>query len=129
MLKHDINNMECQHFLNIFINILNKHALVNQKYLRAKEGRFMTKNFHKVIMKRSRLRNKFLNDRTEMSQKEYKKQRTFSVNLLKKAKKEHFANFDVNSTLNNKKFWQIVKLFSQIKLKLKQVSNQLKITK
>ena len=80
-------------------------------------------------MKRSRLRNKFLNDRTEMSQKEYKKQRTFSVNLLKKVKKEHFANFDVNSTLNNKKFWQIVKLFSQIKLKLKQVSNQLKITK
>ena len=113
MLKRDINNMECQHFLNIFINILNKHALVNQKYLRAKEGRFMTKNFHKVIMKRSRLRNKFLNDRTEMSQKEYKKQRTFSVNLLKKAKKEHFANFDVNSTLNNKKLWQIVKpLFS-----------------
>ena len=129
MLKRDINNMECQHFLNIFINILNKHALVNQKYLRAKEWRFMAKNFHKVIMKRSRLRNKFLNDRTEMSQKEYKKQRTFSVNLLKKAKKEHFANFDVNSTLNNKKFWQIVKLFSQIKLKLKQVSNQLKITK
>ena len=113
MLKHDSNNMECQHVLNIFINILNKHALVNQKYLIAKEGRFMTKNVHKVIMKRSRLRNKFLKDRTEISQKEYKKQRTFSVNLLKKAKKEHFANFDINSTLNNKKFWQIVKpLFS-----------------
>ena len=32
-----------------------------------------------------------------MSRKEYKKQRNFGVNLLKKAKKEHFANLNVNS--------------------------------
>ena len=93
MLKRDINNMECQHFLNIFINILNKHALVNQKYLRAKEGRFMTKNFHKVIMKRSRLRNKFLNDRTEMSQKEYKKTTNFFRKPLEKSQKRTFCKF------------------------------------
>ena len=92
ILKHDINNMEYQHFLNIFIEILNKHAPMKQKYLRANQGRFMTKNLHKAIMKRSRLRNKFLSDRTKMSRKEYKKQRNFCVNLLKRAKKEHFAN-------------------------------------
>ena len=34
------------------------------KYLRASEGKFMTKDLHKAIMKRSRLRNKFLCDRT-----------------------------------------------------------------
>ena len=33
---------------------------------------------------------------TEMSRKEYKKQRSFWVNLLKRAKKEHFANLDIN---------------------------------
>ena len=33
--------------------------------------------------------------------------------LLKRAKKEHFANLDINSISDNKKFWQIVKsLFS-----------------
>ena len=57
----------------------------------------MTKNLRKAIMKRSRLRTKFLSDRTEVSRKEYKKQRNFCINLLKRAKKEHFANLDINS--------------------------------
>ena len=54
----------------------------------------MTKNLRKTIMKRSRVRNKFLSDRTKMSRKEYKKQWNFWVNLLKITKKEHFANLD-----------------------------------
>ena len=58
-----------------------------------------------------------------MSRKEYKKQINFCVNLLKKAKKDHFANLDVNSVLDNRKFWQNVKPLSQTKLKLKQLSN------
>ena len=60
MSKHDLGNMEHQHFLNIFIEILNKHAPMKKKYLRANQKRFMTKDLHKTIMKRSRLRNKFL---------------------------------------------------------------------
>ena len=66
-------------------------------YLRANQGKFMTKGLHKAILKRSRLRNKFLRNRTETSRKEYKKQKKICVNLLKKAKKDHFANLDVNS--------------------------------
>ena len=50
MSKHHLGNMEYQHFLNIFIKILN-----NFEYLRANHGRFMTKVLHKAIMKRSRL--------------------------------------------------------------------------
>ena len=65
----------------------------------------MTKGLHKAIMKRSRLRNKFLRDRTKASRKKYKKQINFCVNLLKKVKKDHFANLDVNSVLNNRKSW------------------------
>ena len=34
-IKHDINNIEYQHFLNIFIEVLNKHAPMKIKYLRA----------------------------------------------------------------------------------------------
>ena len=47
----------------------------------------MKKDLHKGIMKRSRLRNKFLGDRADISRKEYKKQRNLCVSLLKKAKK------------------------------------------
>ena len=46
--------MEYQHFLNIFIDILNKHAHIKQTYLRANQGRFMSKDLRNAIMKRSR---------------------------------------------------------------------------
>ena len=87
ILKRDINNTEYQNFLNIFIEVLNKHAPMKQNYLRANQGRFMTKNLHKTIMKPSRHRNKFLSDRAGMSRKKYKKEESFCVNLLKRAKK------------------------------------------
>ena len=35
--------MQDQHFLNTFIEVLNKHAPMKQKYLGANQGRFMTK--------------------------------------------------------------------------------------
>ena len=65
------------------MEILNKHAPMKQKYLRANQGRFMMEDLHKTIMKCSRFKNNFLSHRTEMSQKEYKKQKNVSVNLLK----------------------------------------------
>ena len=89
------------------------------KYLRANHGKFMTKGLSKTIMKRSRLRNTFLPDRTETSRKEYKKQRNVCVNLLKKAKKDHFANLHVNSVLDNRKFRQNVKPLLSNKAKAK----------
>ena len=121
MLKHDLGNMEYQHFLNIFIEILNKDAPMKQKYLRANQGRFMTKDLHKAIMKRFRLRNKFLRDRTDISREEYKKQRNLCVSLLKKAKKDHFANLDIKSVTDNKEFWQPVKPLFSNKVKTKTV--------
>ena len=39
-----------------------------------------------------------------MSRKEYKKQWNVWANLLKKAKKEDFANLDVNPVSDDKKF-------------------------
>ena len=139
ILKHDINNIEYQHFLNIIIEILNKQAPMKIKYLRANHGKFMTKRLHKAIMKRSRLRNKFLPDRTETSGIEYKKQRNFCVNLLKKAQKDHSANLDVNSVLDNRKFWQNVKPLFSNKVKAKTtikliendetIDNEIKIAK
>ena len=74
-----------------------------------------------------------------MSWKEYKKQRNVCANLLKKAKKDHFSNLDVNSVLDNRKFWQNVKsLFSnkvkaELTIKLiendEMIDNEIKIAK
>ena len=99
----------------------------------------MTKDLHKAMKKRSRLRNKFLRDRTETSWKEYKKQRNICANLLKKARKDHFSNLDVNSVLDNKKFWQNVKSFFSNKVKAEptitliendeMIDNEIKIAK
>ena len=82
--------MEYQHFLNTFIEILNKHGPMKQKYLRANQGRFMKKDLPKAIVKPFRLRNKFLCDRTDISREEYKKQKNLCTSLLKKAKKRSF---------------------------------------
>ena len=71
--EFDISNMEYQHFVNIFIEILNKHAPIKQKYLRANQGIFMTKGLHKAIMKRSRITNNFLRDMAEMYTKNNKR--------------------------------------------------------
>ena len=38
---------------------------------------------------------------------------------MKKAKKYHFANLDVHSVLDNRKFWQNVKPLSSNKVKVK----------
>ena len=124
MSTHDLNNMECQYFLNIFIDILNKHAPM----IKSNQGRFMTKYLYKAIMKSSRLKKMLLRDKTDISKEEYKKQKNLCVSLLKKAKKDHFANLDLKSVTDNKKFRQTVKpLFSNkvkaIKLSTKQLSN------
>ena len=49
ILKHDMNNIKYKHFLDIFIETLNKHAPMKIKYLRAKQGKFMTNGLNKEL--------------------------------------------------------------------------------
>ena len=96
----------------IWNEILNKDASMKQRYLGVNQGRFMRKDLYKTIMKGSRLRNKFLSDTSEISQKQCKKQRNFCANNI-------FTNLDVNAMSDNKKFRQIVKPFLSNKVKAK----------
>ena len=48
----DINS-----FKQTILSVFSKYAPIKKKYIRANEAPFMTKNLHKEIMKRSRLRN------------------------------------------------------------------------
>ena len=60
--KLDVCNLEFEHFSKIFIEVLNKHAPLEKKYLTANQGEFITKELNKAIMTRSRLRNKYLKE-------------------------------------------------------------------
>ena len=62
-------------FKDSIFHIFNKHAPIKKKYLRAHEAPFMTKEPQVAIMKRSRLRNKFLRDKNQASRGNYKIQR------------------------------------------------------
>ena len=51
-----------------------KHAPLKKRYVRANQSPFMNKKLSKEIMKRSRLRNKFLNTKSDIDRKAYNKQ-------------------------------------------------------
>ena len=60
-----VNNDDVlQRFCDININILNRPALRNRKLARGNQMPFITKDLSKAIMKRSRLHNNFLKNRT-----------------------------------------------------------------
>ena len=100
-------------FLEICVNTLDIFAPRKKKYLRGNNMPFMNKNLVNAHRKRTRLRNKFLKNRTESNRVSYNKQRNFCVSLLRKAKKDYYGNLNEKDVIDNKKFWKTVKpLFS-----------------
>ena len=60
-----------------------------------------------------RLKNVYLKTRNSKNWENYKKERNFYTNLLKKTKSEHFCNLNIKELNDNKKFWKKIKpLFS-----------------
>lgn len=58
-------------------------------------------------MKRSRLRNKFLNTKSDIDGKAYYKQINFCVSSIRQTKKQFFGNVNVRDMTNNKCFWKM----------------------
>ena len=69
----------------------------------------MTKDLSKNIMKRPRLRNKYLNNNNEENRKLYAQQRNYCVSLLRKTEKVYYENLDERKVSDNKLFWKTVK--------------------
>ena len=74
-------NLKC--FKKTVFCIFNKHAPTERKYVCANETPFMTKELHKAMMKRSRLRYKFLKTKWMTDRKNYKVQRNYCKKLLR----------------------------------------------
>ena len=99
----DINS-----FKEAILSVFSKYAPNKKKHIRANEAPFMTKNLHKEIMKRSRLRNKYLRSKSLTDRKNYNIQRNFCKKLLRTTKKEYFNNLGTKKITDNKTFWRTV---------------------
>ena len=75
LTKHDTNNIDYQIFYEIVLSILNAHAPLKKKHLRANHATFVTKEFRKAVWKRTRLRDAYLKKkRTEATKAAYNHQ-------------------------------------------------------
>ena len=117
-LKKNYKNNYCQRQKSFKV-ILNQFAPLKQKLIRNNNQPFMTKTLHQAIMKRSKLRSKFNEERNFENLFEYKRQRNLCSNLLnflilKQFKKRHFNSLNVNDVTENKNFWKTIKpLFTE----------------
>ena len=68
-------------------NVLDKHAPMKHKYTRANQAPFMNKFLQKAVMNRSRLKNKYLRNKTSENLEAYKKQRNTCVYMFRNGKK------------------------------------------
>ena len=98
------NNDGLESFCKITMDTLNKVAPVKRKYARGNQMPFMTKELSKEIMARSRLKNKYLTDKTVENRLLYTKQINKCVALLKNTKKNYYENLDEREVTDNKKF-------------------------
>ena len=93
-------SFEYSDFRRTLTRVLHNHAVIKKKILRFNNSRFMTKTLRKTIMHRSKSNDNWVN---------CKKQRNFSVNLLRKTKKDYFQNLNTRDLSNNRKFWKTIK--------------------
>ena len=103
------NETALDSFLDICREALNKTARLKQKYVRANNSHFMNKAILKAIMKRTRLRNRFLKDMSDSNRVAYNTQQNYCVSLVRKAKKSCYSNLDHKKIVDNKTFWKTIK--------------------
>ena len=73
----------------------------------------------KLVMNRSRLKNKFNKEPSVENERAYKKQRNVCVNLFRKAKKEYYSSLNPSIVADNKKFWMAIKPLFSDKVKIR----------
>ena len=112
-MKYDLNNTDYEIFHEIVLSILNAHAPLKKKHVRANGASFVTKEFRKAVMKRAKLRNVYLkNELKQLKQLKIFNEK-FCVSLLRKSKKSYFENLNVK--LVRKSFGKTLRLFFPIK--------------
>ena len=60
-------------------------------------------------MRKNRLRNTFIDSKTDVDRVAYNKQRNYCVSLIRKEKKAYYSNLNIRDVTDNKTFWRKVK--------------------
>ena len=111
LCDNNTTNKTYEDFHSILCQVLDKHAPIKSKCLRANNSPFMTKQLRKLIMNRSRCKNAFFKNKTVDNWEKYRRLRNECVKLTKKAKREYFDNLSLSNITDNKHFWKTVKPF------------------
>ena len=106
LLNEDTNYDD---FKKVYIDMLDLHAPMKKKFVRGNNAPFMNKTLSKAFMHRSKLKNKFNKNPTDVNKRLYNKQRNYCVSLLNKEKRKYYNDLDPLIIGDNIKFWQRVK--------------------
>ena len=117
--KIEPSNLNYTSFETIFNRVLDKHAPIKKKYVRANDKPFMTRALRKAVMLRSRLRNRYNRDQTIENWNKFRKHRNSCVKLFRKEKRNYYNSLGISLVTDNKKFWKTVKPFFSDKLQSK----------
>ena len=121
------NDLEIDRFKAALDEAIQRHAPIKKRYVRANQAPFINKKINKEIMKRSSLRNKFLNTKNDIDREAYNKQHNLCVSLIRSEKKNFFSNINMRDIIDNKTFWKTVKPFFTDKIKTKPKITLIKI--
>ena len=106
LINNFVNNDDgLKAFCKTTMDALNSFAFIKKEYARDNQMPLMTKNLSKEIMTRSRLRNKYLKNKTEENRLLYTEQSNKCVSLLRKTKINYYKNLDEKGITYNKIFW------------------------
>ena len=107
----DTPDLNYSSFETAFDRVLDKHAPMKKKYVRANDKPFMTRALRKATMLRSRLRNKYNEERPAENWNNFRKERNSCFKLFRKEKRNYYNSIDISLVTDNKKFWKTVKPF------------------
>ena len=87
-LKEQITNIiHYDNFDDKFLEVLNKHAPMKQKTLRANEAPYMSKALRKAMMRRTQLANKFHKSNSEVDYLNFRKHRILLIGFIRENKR------------------------------------------
>ena len=115
-LRNNLYSQTCYHneyneFQTCLREVLDKHAPIKKKYLRANDSPFMNKQLRKLIMNRSRYNNIYFKNKTADNWENYRLIRNQCVKLVKKVKREYYENRNLKFLKDNRTFWKTIKPF------------------
>ena len=94
-------------FCNITLKVLNKQDPRKKTFAKSNQFPFMTKNLSKKVMKKSRLRHRFLKNNSLENRMLYT-QGNYCVSLFRKTKIRYYTNLNEKKILDKKQFWTFI---------------------